>query len=157
MRERGHPHNSAGSFGVAVGTRTAFASDDVLRAVRLHPVQVSFALTAAHGTQENAGVFPERPGENGVEEWVGAGVDGVEEHQEDLRVGDGDERDLERCRDGEKRDGRHAQKIGEDEHGHALGDLGVGGTTRELWVAHGGVNAHVAAANHQESADIEEK
>lgn len=100
MRERGHPHDSSRGFGV--GSRTAFASVNVLRAVRLHPVQVSFALTAAHGTQENTGVFPERPGENGIEEWVGAGVDGVEEHQEDLGVGHGDERELEGGGDGEK-------------------------------------------------------
>lgn len=114
MRKAGHPHDGTRGFGVRIGAGAAFASVDVLRAIRLHSIQASFALAAAHGAQQDTCIFPEGPGEDGVEERVSARVDGVEEHQEDLRVGHSDERDFEGRGNGEKRDGRHAEEIGED-------------------------------------------
>lgn len=87
MGKAGHPHDSTRSFGVCIGAGAAFASVDVLRAVRLHSVQVGFALAAAHGAQKDACVLSEGPGEDGVDERVCARVDGVEKHKEDLRVG----------------------------------------------------------------------
>ena len=141
----------------ALGPPVGVAFGHAPRAVGLHAVETGLDLTAAHGAQELAGVLPEGLGADGVQERVGAGVDGVEEHQQDLGVGDSDEGHLEGGGDGEEGDGRHAEEVGEDQHGHALGDLGVGAAARELGVVHGDVDARVAHAHRQEGPHVEEE
>ena len=89
------------------------------------PVGLGLHFIAAKLTQQNEEIPAEVPGEDGVEEGVGTGVDGVEQDQEDLWLGHSDEGHLEGGRDGKEGDGRHAEEVGEDEHGHALGYLGV--------------------------------
>lgn len=102
-------------------------------------------------------ILSEGPGEYGIEERIGARVDGEEEDQEDFGVGDGDERDLERSGDGKEGDGSHAEEVGEYEHSHALGDLGVGAPPGELWVLQCQIYQHVANAHDDEGAHVEEE
>ncbi|TNN61419.1 hypothetical protein EYF80_028436 [Liparis tanakae] len=122
---------------------------------RLASEQLRSPLTEAHLTEEDEDVPPERLGEDGVEERVGAGVERVEEHQQNLGVGDGDERPVQRGRHGVEGDGRHAQEVGEDEHGHALGDVGVLGPGAVVRVVHCAVDLEVASADNQKGQDVE--
>lgn len=122
---------------------------------RLRPVDVGSAAAAA--PHQQAHVLPEGPGEQRVQEGVAQRVDGVEEDEQDLGVGHGDEGHAQGGRDGEEGDGRHAQEVGEDEHGHALGDLGVAVAGGVLRVAHAQVDADVAEAYEQEGDDVEEQ
>lgn len=59
------------------------------------------------------------------------------------------------CRDGEERDRCHAEKVSENEHSHALGNLGVSTPGGVLWVVNTEIYAYVTVTNHQESNNIE--
>lgn len=100
---------------------------------------------------------PEGAGEEGVQEGVGAWVDRVEENQQEFGVRDGDERELEGGRGGKEGDGSHADEVGEDEHGHALGHEGVGVGRHWRRVVDGQVDAEVTAAHTEEGQDVEEE
>ena len=112
---------------------------------------------AAATPQQQEHVLPESPREERVEERVAQRVDGVEEHEQDLGVRHGDEGHAERRRNGKEGDGRHAHKVSEDEHGHALGDLGVSVAGGALGVVDAEVDAQVAVAHHQEGGDVEDE
>lgn len=132
-----------------------FVGAGLLRRQCLRSVEIGAGVAAA--TQQVTHVLPESPGEDGVQERVAEGVDGVEEDEQDFRVRHGDEGHAQRGGDGEKGDGRHAQEVREDEHGHALGDLRVSVAGGVLWLADAEVHAHVAVAHHQEGHDVGEE
>lgn len=113
--------------------------------------------TAHQGAHALICIFSEGPSEDGVQERIGARVDREEEDQQDFGVGDGDERDLERSGDGKEGDGSHAEEVGEYEHSHALGDLGVGVPPWDVWALQRQIYQHVADAHNDEGAHIEEQ
>lgn len=121
------------------------------------PAEIGAGPPAAAAPQQPEHVLPESPREQRVEERVAQGVDGVEEDEQDLGVRHGDEGHAERRGDGEKGDGGHAHKVCEDEHGHALGDLGVSVAGGVLGVADAEVYARVAVAHHEEGDDVEDE
>lgn len=102
-------------------------------------------------------ISPEGAGEEGVEKRVGAGVDGIKEDQQEFGVWDGDEGELQGGGDGKEGDGRHADKVGEDEDGHALGHAGVGVGRRRRGVADGQVDAEVTGAHAEEGQNVEDE
>lgn len=123
----------------------------------LCPVNLRPGLKQAEASCKEKEILPEGAGEEGVQEGVGAGVDRVEEHQQEFGVRDGDEGELEGGRDGEEGDGGHADEVGEDENGHALGHAGVGVGWCRRGVADGQVDAEVTAAHAEEGQDVEEE
>lgn len=123
----------------------------------LSPVDLRPGLEEAEAGREQEEVPPEGAREEGVEEGVAAGVDGVEEHQQQLGLRDGDERQLEGGRHGEEGDGRHAHEVGEDEDSHALGHAGIGVGRHRAGVADAHVDAEVAAAHADEGQDVEDQ
>lgn len=96
-------------------------------------------------------------GEEGVQEGVWAWVDGVKKNQQELGVWDSDERELEGGGDSEEGDRRHADKVGEDEHSHALSHSGVGMRRRWRGFAVGQVDAEVTTANAEEGQDVKDQ
>lgn len=70
---------------------------------------------------------------------------------------DGYEGHAQGCRDGEEGDRCHAHEVGENEHGHALGNLGVSAAGGLLRVVNAQVYAYVTVADHQESDDVEDE
>lgn len=123
----------------------------------LCPVNLRPGLKQAEASGEEKEIPSEGAGEEGVQEGVGAGVDRVEEDQQEFGVWDGDERELEGGRDGEEGNGSHADEVGEDEDGHALGHAGVGVGWRWRGVADGQVDAEVTHAHAEEGQDVEEE
>ena len=123
----------------------------------LWPVEVGAGVAAAAATQQQAHVPPESLREQRVQERVAQGVDGIEEDEQDLWVRHGYEGHTQSCRDGKEGDWRHAHKVGENEHSHALGDLCVSVTGGVLRVADAQIYAYVAVAHHQEGDDIEDE
>lgn len=63
----------------------------------LSMVEIGFALTTTTAAEKLADVPTERPCEDGVQEGVAQRVDGVEQDQQELGVGDGDEGHPQRC------------------------------------------------------------
>ena len=120
--------------------------------VKLRP-----GLKQAESSREEKEVPPEGAVAEGVQEGVGARVDRVEENQQDFGIWDGDERELEGGWDGKEGDGSHADEVGEDEDGHALGHAGVGVGRRGRGVVDGQVDAEVTAAHTEEGQDVEEE
>lgn len=59
---------------------------------RLTAEQLGLPLAKPHLAEQDEDVAAERLGEDGVEEGVGTRVERVEEHQQDLGIGHGDER-----------------------------------------------------------------
>lgn len=59
---------------------------------RLCAVNLRSGLKQAETSCQEEEITPEAAGEEGVKEGVGAGVDGVEEHQQELGIRNGDER-----------------------------------------------------------------
>jgi len=114
-------------------------------------------MAAAAATQQLAHVLPESPREEGVQERVAEGVDGIKHDEQDLRVRHSDEGHTEGCGDGEEGDRGHAHKVRENEHGHALGNLGVAMTGGVIWVVNNQIYADVTGADHQESDDVEDE
>lgn len=123
----------------------------------LRPAEFDAGAAAAAAPQQQEHVLPESPREERVEEGVAQGVDGVEEDEQDLGVRHGNEGHAERRGNRKEGDGRHAHKICEDEHGHALGDLGVSVAGGVLGVVHAEVYAQVAVAHHQEGDNVEDE
>ena len=121
------------------------------------PEDPRLGLAEVPAPQEPTDVPAERPGEDGVQEGVAQGVDRVEQDEQDLGVGHGDERHTQGCRNGKEGDGCLAEEVGENEHGHALGDLGVSVVCRELGVVYVQVNADIAQADHRKGHDLEDQ
>lgn len=61
------------------------------------------------------------------------------------------------CGDGKEGDGCHAYEIGENEHRHAFGNLGVSVMSRVLGVVDTEIYADVTVTDHTESNDIDEE
>lgn len=112
----------------------------------LHSVELGLRLAAAAAAQKQIHVPAEGSREDGVEERVAQWVDGIKKDEEDFWLRDRDQRHAQSSRNGEKRDGRHAQEIREDEHCHPLGDPGISVPRRHIRVAYAEVNAQVADA-----------
>lgn len=127
----------------------------LLRRQSLRSIEVRAGVVAA--AQQPAHVLPERSREDGVQERVAEGVDGVEQDEQDLGVGHRYERHPQGGGDGEEGDGRYAQEVREDEHGHALGDLRVSMAGGVLGVVNAEVHAHVTVAHHQERHNVEDE
>lgn len=123
----------------------------------LSPVNLCSCLKQTKTGSKEKEVPPECASEEGVEKGVGAGVDGVEEHQQDFGIRHGDERELQSGGDGEEGDGSHADEVGEDEDGHALGDSCVSMGRRRRGVSDGQVDAEVTDADADEGKDVEEE
>ena len=123
----------------------------------LCPVELSSGMAKTTATQQQTYILLKRSSKDGVEEGVTEGVDWVEEDEEDLGVGDGDEGHVETRRDGKEGDGCHAEEVGEDEDGHALGDPGVAVAGCQVGVVDGHVDTYVAAADDEEGSDVEEE
>ena len=117
--------------------------------------QLGLSLAEPHLAEQDEDVATKRLGEDGVEERVGAGVERKEQHQQDLGVGHGDEWTVQHSWHGIEGNGCHAQEVGEDEHSHALGDVGVLAGRGVVGVVHGAVDLDVAGTDHQESQDVE--
>lgn len=111
----------------------------------------------AEASRQEKEIPPEGAREEGVQEGVGARVDRVEEDQQEFGVRDADERELEGGWDSKEGDGSHADKVSEDEDGHALGHTGVGVRRCRRGVADGQVDAEVAAAHTEEGHDVEDQ
>lgn len=124
---------------------------------RLCAVNLRPGLEEAETSGQEEEIPPEAAGKEGVEEGVRAGVDGIEEHQQELGIRDGDERKLQRRRHGKDGDGSHAAEVREDEHGHAAGDARVGLSWGARGVAHSQVDAEVTATHAEEGQDVEEQ
>lgn len=118
-------------------------------------VNLGLHFTAPKLAQENEEIPAESLGENGIEERVCAGVDGVKQNQEDLGVSHCDERNLEWGWYGKERYWCHAEEVSEDQDGHALGNLCIAVGRDDIGVAHGEVDAGVADANHDERKNIQ--
>lgn len=118
---------------------------------------MSLHFIAAKFAQQNEEIPAKVFGEDGIEEGVGTGVDGVEQDQEDLGLGHSDKGNLEGSRDGEEGYGGHAEKVCEDEHGHTLGDLGVTRGRNDIGVPYSEVDVGVAATDDYKGQNIEDK
>lgn len=123
----------------------------------LRPVNLRPGFKQAEASCEEKEIPPEGAREEGVQEGVGARVDRVEEDQQEFGVWDGDERELEGGGDGKEGDGSHADKVSEDEDGHALGHAGIGVGRCGRGVTDGQVDAEVTAAHTDEGQDVEEE
>lgn len=110
---------------------------------------------AAAATQQQAHVLPESPCEDGVQEGVAEGVDGIKKDEQDLRVRHSYEGHTQGCRDGKEGDWSHAYKVCENEHSHAFGNLGVPVTSRVFWVVNTQIYAYVTVTDHDESDNVE--
>lgn len=124
-----------------------FVDAGVLRRHSLWSVEIRVGIAAAAAAQQPAHVPPEGTSEDGVQEGVAEGVDGVKENQQDFGVGHGYEGHAQRGRDGKEGDWRHAHEVCEYEHGHALGDLGVAVAGGVLRVVDAEIDAYVAEAD----------
>lgn len=118
-------------------------------------VNLGLHFTATKLAQENEEIPAEGLRENGVEERVSAGVDGVKQNQKDLGIRHRDERNLEWGRYGKERYWCHAEEVCEDQYGHALGNVGVAFGRDDVVVSHGEVDADVADANNDKRDDIQ--
>lgn len=107
----------------------------------LRPVNLRLSLKQAKAGRKEKEVSAKSTGEKGVQEGVGAGVDGVKQDQQEFGVWHRDERMLQGSRDGEEGDGSHAEEVCEDEDGHALSHAGVGVSRRWWGLAVGQVDA----------------
>lgn len=101
------------------------------------------------------GFAPEAGGEYGVQERVGARVDGIEEHEQYFGVGDVDQRVAEQRGEAEEYDGRGARKVRADQHEHLAGHgrLALGRVSG--LVAQRRVYLHVAEWHQHERAGRE--
>ena len=117
----------------------------------LHDASLADAAATHHADK----VLVELLREERVQERVGAGVHREEEHEQDLRLGDGDERVAERRRQSEERDREQAREVGEDQQGHALGDVGVVRAHHRVVDAHLTVHVEVARADGDERGRID--
>ena len=136
-----------GAAGVRHGHRVA-----VGRAV-LHDASLAHAASTHHTEQ----VLVELLREERVQEGVGARVEREEEDEEDLRLGDGDERVAERGGEAEERDREETREVGEDEQRHALGDVGVVRADDAIVDVHLAVHVEVARADGDESGGVDEE
>ncbi|KAG9344470.1 hypothetical protein JZ751_011140, partial [Albula glossodonta] len=135
-------------FSKAVGE----AECQAMQAVELGPV-----TTATTAAQQQVNIQAEGTGEDGVQEGVAERVDWVEEDEQDLGVGHGDEGHTQRGGDGEEGDGCHAQEVCEYEHAHTLGHLGIAAAGGQFRVAYAGVDAAIASTHHQEGSGVEQE
>lgn len=123
----------------------------------LRPVNLRPSFKQAKASREKKEIPPEGVSEEGIKKGVGAGVDGVEEDQQQFGIWHGDERELEGGWHSKDGDGSHADKVCEDEHGHAFGHASVGVGVHRRRVPDGQVDAEVTATHTEESQDVEEE
>lgn len=88
--------------------------------------------------------------EYGVEERVGARVDGVEEDEQYFWLGDVDERIAEQCGEAEEDDGRGAREVGADQDGYFAGHWSLPFGSVTGLVAQWHVDLHVTEQHQQE-------
>lgn len=123
----------------------------------LCPVELRSGMAKTTATQQQTYILPKRSSKDGVEEGVTEGVDWVEKDEQDLGMGDGDEGHAESRRDAKEGDGCHADEVGEDQDGHALGNLGVTVADCQVGDVDGQVDAYVAVADDEKGSDVEEE
>lgn len=82
-------------------------------------------LAQAIPGNENEEIAPILFGEDGIEEWIGTRIDGIEEDQEKFGFGHVDEWMAQEGGERKEGNGRPTGKIGEHEQGHSFGDLCV--------------------------------
>ena len=136
-----------GAAGVRHGHRVT-----VGRAV-LHDASLAHPAPTHHAEQ----VLVELLREEGVQEGVGARVEGEEEHEEDLRLGDGDERVAECRREAEERDREETREVGEDKQRHALCDVRVVRADDAVVDVHLAVHVEVARTDGDEGRRVDDE
>lgn len=103
------------------------------------------------------GVTSEASGKYGVQERVGARVDGVEEDEQYFGVGDVDERVAEQRGEAEEYHGRRAHEVGADQHEYLAGHRRLALGRVPGLVAQRRVDLHVAEQHQQERAGPEQQ
>ena len=119
----------------------------------LHDPSLAHSAPTHHAKQ----ILVELFGEERVQERVGARVEWEEENEEDLRLGDCDERVAEGGRQPKERDGEETREVGEDEKSHALGDVRVVGADHDVVNVHLTVHVEVTRTDGDKRCRVDDE